>query len=205
MITGPAGALESLLVQPDGWREGDPVAICCHPHPLHGGSMHNKVVHILAKAFHQMGAATLRFNFRGVGQSGGSFDKGDGEQDDVLAVAAWLRGHYPASPLWLSGFSFGGVVSLLVHEQLAPARLLLVAPALELYPAARQIQVQTPDWILVQGGEDELVSPEVIRDWLEQQAIKPRLIWLDQAGHLFHRYLNPIYDQVIEAWSTLPR
>lgn len=204
MINGPAGAIESLLVQPDGWGETHPIAICCHPHPLHGGSMHNKVVYILAKSFHQLGVASLRFNFRGVGQSAGEFDQGNGEQEDVLAVVAWLRTHYPASPLWLSGFSFGGVVSLMVHEQIAPVRLLLVAPALALYPAAQDKQVQTADWILVQGGQDELVSPEMISDWLRQQTIKPRLIWLDQAGHLFHRYLNQIQAQVISAWSSKP-
>lgn len=201
MIDGPTGPLESLLVQPDGWGETDPIALCCHPHPLHGGSMHNKVVYILAKTFHQLGAASLRFNFRGVGLSAGTFDNGDGEQADVLAAASWIREHYPTSPLWLSGFSFGGVMSLMVHARIEPVRLLLAAPAVELYPEAKQTQVQTADWILVQGGQDELVSPQAISDWLKQQRIKPRLIWLDQAGHLFHRYLNQIQDQVTSAWS----
>ncbi|MEJ2362297.1 MAG: alpha/beta fold hydrolase [Gammaproteobacteria bacterium] len=201
MIAGPVGPLESLLVQPDGWSEQDPIAICCHPHPLHGGTMHNKVIYILAKTFHQLGAASLRFNFRGVGQSAGAFDHGNGEQADVLAVAAWLREHYPAAPLWLSGFSFGGVVSLMAHAQVAPTRLLLVAPAVELYPAAQQQQVQIEDWILVQGGQDELVSPQAISDWLKQQQRKPRLIWLEQAGHMFHGYLNQIQEQVIRVWS----
>lgn len=200
-ISGPAGALESLLVQPDGWCEQDPVAICCHPHPLHGGTMHNKVVYILAKAFHQLGAATLRFNFRGVGQSQGEFDNGVGEQADVLAIADWLRQQYPDAPLWLSGFSFGGVVSLMTHARIAPVRLLVVAPAVELYPEAQQLQVQTADWILVQGGQDELVSPQVISAWLKQQQIKPRLIWLEQAGHLFHGYLNQIQDQITRIWA----
>lgn len=201
IIRGPAGDLEALLVQPDGWEEQDPIAICCHPHPLHGGTMHNKVVYILAKSYHELGAASLRFNFRGVGRSQGKFDNGLGEQADVLAVAAWLQQHYPRAPLWLSGFSFGAVVSLMTHTRIQPVRLLLAAPALELYPEALQLQVQTQDWILVQGGQDELVSPSAINDWLRQQQNKPRLIWLEQAGHLFHGFLNQIQEQVIRIWA----
>jgi len=199
-IPGPAGDLQSLMVQPDGWRETDPIVICCHPHPLHGGTMHNKVVYILAKTFHQLGCASLRFNFRGVGESQGTFDNGAGEQEDVLAVAAWLQQHYPEAPLWLSGFSFGGYVALMVQARLQPVRLLVVAPAVELYPDVQQIQVQTPDWILVQGGQDELVSPVAVGEWLKLQARKPRLIWLEQAGHLFHGHLNQIQDQILNFW-----
>lgn len=201
IIRGPAGDLEALLTWPDAWREQDPIAVCCHPHPLHGGSMHNKVVYILAKSYHKLGAASLRFNFRGVGRSQGEFDHGVGEQADLLAVVAWVQQHYSRAPLWLSGFSFGGVVSLMAHSQIQPMRLLLVAPALELYPQAQQVQVQTRDWILVQGGQDELVSPQAISDWLRQQQNKPRLIWLEQAGHMFHGFLNPIQEQVTRIWA----
>lgn len=200
-IVGPAGDLECLMVQPDGWREQDPIAICCHPHPQHGGTMHNKVVYILTKAFHQLGTATLRFNFRGVGKSQGEFDNGVGEQSDVLAVAAWLRQHYPEAPLWLSGFSFGGYVSLMTHDKIDPAKLLVVAPAIELYPDAKAVQVHTRDWILIQGGADELVSPDAVGAWLRQQQNKPRLIWLDEAGHLFHGYLNKIQEQIVSTWA----
>jgi len=163
--------------------------------------MHNKVVYILAKTFHQLGCATLRFNFRGVGQSEGGFDNGVGERADVEAVAAWLREAFPAAPLWLSGFSFGGYVALMVHASLIPARLLVVAPAVELYPDGQQVQVQTRDWILIQGGQDELVSPQAVQAWLAQQAVPPRVIWLEQAGHLFHGHLNQIQDQVLALWG----
>ena len=200
-IDGPAGALECLLVQPDGWREQDPIAICCHPHPLHGGTMHNKVVYIMAKTCHQLGCATLRFNFRGVGQSAGEFDNGVGEQGDVLAVASWLQQHYPSAPQWLGGFSFGGYVSLMTHAQIKPAKLLVVAPAVELYPDVQNVQVQTKDWILVQGGEDELVSPEAVGHWLRRQQHKPRLIWFDNATHMFHGYLNKMQEQILAAWT----
>jgi alpha/beta superfamily hydrolase len=201
MLEGPAGKLECLLVQPDAWREHDPIAICCHPHPLHGGTMHNKVVYIMAKTYHQLGCASLRFNFRGVGQSQGEFDNGVGEQADVLAIAAWLQQRYPAAPLWLGGFSFGGYVSLMSHAQINPSRLLVVAPAVELYPDVRNIQVHTKDWILVQGGADDLVSPEAVGAWLKQQRNKPRLIWFEQAGHLFHGYLNKMQEQILAYWT----
>jgi alpha/beta superfamily hydrolase len=200
-ISGPAGELECLLVQPDGWRAHDPIAICCHPHPLHGGTMHNKVVYIMAKTYHQLGSASLRFNFRGVGKSHGEFDNGVGEQADAVAVAAWLRQHYPQAPLWLGGFSFGGFVSLMVHAQINPTRLLVVAPAVDMYPDVQALQVQTEDWILVQGGQDDLVSPVAVSNWLEQQHNKPRVIWLEQAGHLFHGHLNQMQDQVMAIWA----
>jgi alpha/beta superfamily hydrolase len=200
-IAGPAGGLESLLVQPDGWREHDPITICCHPHPLHGGTMHNKVVYIMAKTYHQLGSATLRFNYRGVGQSPGEFADGVGEQADLLAVAAWLRQRYPEAPLWLGGFSFGGYVSLLAHAQINPTRLLVVAPAVELYPDVKKVQVQTKDWILVQGGQDDLVSPVAVENWLKQQQNKPRLVWLEQAGHLFHGHLNQMQEQIMAIWT----
>lgn len=200
-ISGPAGELECLLVQPDSWHEHDPIAICCHPHPLHGGTMHNKVVHIMAKTYHRLGSASLRFNFRGVGKSQGEFDNGVGEQADVLAITSWLQQHYPKAPLWLGGFSFGGYVSLMVHARINPARLLVVAPAVELYPDMQQVQVQTRDWILVQGGQDEIVSPPAVGSWLRQQQNKPRLIWFEEAGHFFHGYLNKMQEQILSIWT----
>lgn len=200
-IPGPAGGLEALLVQPAGWRETDPITICCHPHPLHGGTMHNKVVYILAKTCHELSSATLRFNFRGVGQSQGEFDHAVGEQADALAIADWLQQHFPQAPLWLGGFSFGGYVSIMTHTQIKPARLVVIAPAIEMYPAMQQAQVQTQDWILIQGGKDELVSPTAVRAWLEQQRNKPQLIWLEEAGHLFHGHLNKMQEQILSLWQ----
>lgn len=201
MITGPAGALESLLVQPDGWRELDPIAICCHPHPLHGGTMHNKVVHTLAKSCHQLGSATLRFNFRGVGDSQGEFGGGIGEQADLLAVVGWVQQQYPEAPLWLGGFSFGAYIAVMAHQQVNPGRLALVAPAVDMYPQMQQVRVQTPDWILVQGGQDEIVSPQAVTDWLRLQQIKPRLIWLEQAGHYFHGQLTRMQERILASWK----
>lgn len=200
-VPGPVGGLESLLVLPTGWRDTDPITICCHPHPLHGGTMHNKVVYILAKTCHELGSATMRFNFRGVGQSQGEFAHGVGEQADALAIASWLQQQYPKAPLWLGGFSFGGYVSAMVHSQINPARLVIIAPAVDMYPDIQQIQIQTKDWILIQGGKDDLVSPKEVGNWLKQQQNKPRLIWLEEAGHLFHGHLNQMQEQIITIWN----
>jgi len=201
MIEGPAGKLECLLEQPETWHERDPVAICCHPHPLHGGTMHNKVVHTLAKTYLQLGSAVLRFNFRGVGESQGEFAQGEGEQADLLAIVAWLQQRYPAAGIWLSGFSFGAYVAVMVHARINPARLLLVAPAVDMYPQMQDVKVQTRDWILVQGGQDEIVSPTAVADWLKQQHHKPRLIWLADAGHFFHGQLSRLQQRIQANWK----
>jgi alpha/beta superfamily hydrolase len=201
MIEGPAGKLECLLEQPETWREQGPVAICCHPHPLHGGTMHNKVVHTLAKTYLQLGSAVLRFNFRGVGESQGEFAQGEGEQADLLAAVAWLQQRYPAAAIWLSGFSFGAYVAVMSHARINPARLLLVAPAVDMYPQMQDVKVQNSDWILVQGGQDEIVSPTAVVNWLKRQHHKPRLIWLEDAGHFFHGQLTRLQQRIQASWK----
>ena len=112
-ITGPAGRLEALL-----WTVPvtDPplVAVVCHPHPLFGGTMHNKVVYQAAKALHLRGIPVLRFNFRGAGLSEGVHDRGKGEQDDVRAALDYLGAEFPQTPILLAGFSFGSMVGLRV-------------------------------------------------------------------------------------------
>ena len=115
VITGPAGDLEARIEDPV--PAGEPrsaVGVVCHPHPLHGGTMQNKVVHTVARAMQEAGAATVRFNFRGVGQSGGRYAAGAGEVDDAAAVIEWTRRHFDCDALWLAGFSFGAAVALQV-------------------------------------------------------------------------------------------
>lgn len=203
-IDGPAGILECIVNRPTHWQEGDPVAIACHPHPLHGGTLNNKVVHILAKTFAELGALVLRFNFRGVGKSQGEFDNGQGEQDDLLAAVAYLRQHHPRSPLWLSGFSFGAGMALAAHARIQPQRLLLVAPAVDMYPQLADVQVATPGWVLVQGADDEVVSPRAVMHWVGTQALKPRLLWLEETGHFFHGQLTRLNERIRAIWSETP-
>jgi len=201
LIPGAVGQLEITLESPDGWRESEPVAICCHPHPLHGGSMQNKVVHILAKSFLQLGSKVVRFNFRGVGQSEGEFANGIGEQDDLLAVVQWCQQNWPNAPLWLAGFSFGAFVAAMAHEKIIPQRLVLVAPPVDMYPDIIPVQIKTKDWILIQGGQDEIVSSQSVEDWAAQQIITPKKLFFDEAGHFFHGKLNLIKDGIVDVWE----
>lgn len=200
-LAGPAGDIECVISTPDSWQPGSPQAICCHPHPLHGGTLHNKVVHILAKTFTEMGAKVVRFNFRGVGMSQGRFDHGEGEQQDLLAVADYLRAEAEEAPLWLAGFSFGAYVAVMAHRQLQPARLVLAAPPVDMYPAMKAQQIVTADWILIQGGADEIVSADAVRQWADGQGIPPYLIWLDAAGHFFHGQLTYLQERIRQHWS----
>jgi len=112
-IDGPVGRLEALLDSPrDGLAKGS--AVVCHPHPQHGGTMHNKVAHTLARAFVRQGLRTLRFNFRGTEASEGRYDEGVGELDDALAAIEWVQADQPDVPVWLAGFSFGAAIAVRV-------------------------------------------------------------------------------------------
>ena len=202
LIDGPAGTLEINEESPEQWSEADPVAICCHPHPLHGGSMQNKVVHILAKSFLTLNAKVVRFNFRGVGQSTGEFADGIGEREDLLAVVDWVKQQSPQSPIWLAGFSFGAIVAIAAHETINPDRLILVAPAVDMYPETQKIQIKTSDWLLIQGGQDEIVSAEVVLDWEKQQQYPAKQIYLDDTGHFFHGQLNVVKDKILAVWDN---
>ena len=201
LIEGPAGTLQVNIESPDSWSSTDPTAICCHPHPLHGGSMQNKVVHILAKTFLSLNARVVRFNFRGVGQSTGEFAQGIGERDDLYAVYDWIKQQSPRSPIWLAGFSFGAFVSIFCHEQINPQRLALVAPPVDMYPDIKNIQIQTKDWLLIQGGQDEVVSSEAVLGWANQQTIPPKQIYLEETGHFFHGQLNVVKERILEVWQ----
>lgn len=202
LIDGPAGNLEIIEESPEGWQETDPVAVCCHPHSLHGGSMQNKVVHILARTFIALNAKAVRFNFRGVGRSEGEFANGVGEQDDLFAVIDWVRQNWPRAPVWLAGFSFGAFVAALCHERINPQRLLLVAPAVDMYPEFKSLRISTKDWILVQGGQDDIVSSEAVMQWAAQQANPARTIFLEETGHFFHGQLNVVRERILAAWNS---
>ncbi|TDY04267.1 alpha/beta hydrolase [Thiohalophilus thiocyanatoxydans] len=200
LIEGPAGKLEIRVEEPD---HPAPVAVLCHPHPLHGGSLTNKVVHILASTMNRLGARAVRFNFRGVGRSEGQFDNMVGELEDLRAVVDWVREHYPGAPLWLGGFSFGAQVALKMHAQVGAERLLVAAPPLSLYGSDDLPEIAIP-WLVIQGSADEVIDAAQVRDWAARQTHNPpRLIWLDGASHFFHGRLNELRDAVIEAWPTL--
>lgn len=189
-LAGPAGALEALTACP----AADPVAVTAvilHPHPLYGGTMQNKVVHTLARAFDELGVASVRFNFRGVGASAGDFAHGVGEVEDTLAVIDWVRAQRPGTAVWLAGFSFGAYVAL---QAAAPARvsgLITVAPAVHLYDFSA-LSIPACPWLLIQGEADEVVPVEAVRAWLTTVARPPQTLFLPGASHFFHGRLNDL-------------
>ncbi|HWJ04214.1 MAG TPA: alpha/beta fold hydrolase [Steroidobacteraceae bacterium] len=186
-ISGPAGTIEARIEDPVAAGVAHVVVgVVCHPHPLHGGTMQNKVVHTAARAMQEAGAATVRFNFRGVGASEGRYDEGVGEIEDALAVIKWARERFACDTLWLGGFSFGAAVALRAAVQGArPSRLVTIAP-----PVGRLINepIARPDthWLVVQGDRDELVDAGRVREWVRGFSPPPELLELTDAEHFFH-------------------
>lgn len=195
-LPGPAGHLEAILDLPgDGDING--AAIVCHPHPQHGGTMHNKVAHTLARAFVRSGFATLRFNFRGTEGSEGEYDHGKGELDDVLAALAWLRERYADGPLWLSGFSFGAAIAVRAAVQVDVDGLVSVAPAIHRFAKGLDRQPDCP-WLVVQGDEDELVDVDETIEWINSLEPGPELLVVPGAEHFFHGRLIKLRNAVLD-------
>ncbi len=199
-IAGPAGPLEALIEVP---VQAAPLlaAVICHPHPLYGGTMHNKVVHTVARVLRGAGAATLRFNFRGVGSSAGRYDDGLGESDDALAAVAVVRARWPGLPLVLAGFSFGAAVAIAVAARAQPDWLISVAPALERVPLEGFVAPACP-WLIIQGDADEVVAAASVRQWRELHAGGARLVELAGAGHFFHGRLHELPVCLLAQWPA---
>lgn len=200
-LPGPAGMLEGIAEDPAA-AQPPGCAVICHPHPLGGGTMTNKVVHTLARAFQERGVPTLRFNFRGVGSSAGSFDDGQGETLDALAAVAWARERWPGRPLWLGGFSFGSYVALRAAAQCTPALLVTVAPPLGRWDFS-DIRAPACPWLIVQGNRDELVDAAAVQRWATGLAPPPRLVLLDGVDHFFHGRLHELKDTVLAFAATV--
>lgn len=204
LLDGPAGALEVAVDLPADDVDALPaVAIICHPLPTEGGTMHNKVVTITARALRELGVATVRFNFRGTGKSQGKFDDGNGESDDLRKVAAWVRAQRPDVALWLAGFSFGAYVSLRMAAELQPALLISIAPPVgRSYDFAKLVPPTCP-WLVIQGDADEVVDPEAVFAWVESLPETPELVRMPGASHFFHRKLMDLRGAVkhgVRAW-----
>jgi alpha/beta superfamily hydrolase len=203
ILPGLAGDIEALTAYPPEFHDGQPIAIVCHPHSLHGGSMTNKVVHIIAKTLNELGVATLRFNFRGVGKSAGQFDQGRGEAEDLVALANWFRHKHAESPLWLAGFSFGAYVAARGQQQLTAERLLLVAPPVSMFDFDALGQIEAENFLVIQGGKDEVIQPEAVANWVKGQETGPTFHWMTNADHFFHGRLTRLHDIIIRSWQTL--
>ena len=188
LLDGPAGALEVAVDR----SEATPlpaVAIICHPLPIEGGTMHNKVVTMVARALRELGLDTVRFNFRGTGNSEGSFDEGVGESDDLRTVAAWVRAQRPEAALWLAGFSFGAYVSLRMAAELQPAMLVSIAPPVGRSWDFDTLVPPTCPWLVIQGEADEVVDPQAVFAWIDAMRDPPDLVRMPDTGHFFHRKL----------------
>jgi alpha/beta superfamily hydrolase len=196
-LAGPAGRIEAALDAPEADVPARPLlAIVCHPLPTEGGTMHNKVVTMTARALRECGATTLRFNFRGVGQSEGRFDDGEGELADLRAVASWARAEHPDKVLWLAGFSFGAWVSLRLASELRAAALVSIAPPVGRSWDFSGIELPTVPWLVIQGDADEIVDPQAVYDWAASLPHPPQLVRMPDTSHFFHRKLMDLRGAV---------
>lgn len=206
LIAGPAGELQAVVEAPMG--QGPPTAaaspaafaVVCHPHPLYGGTLDNKVVYTLARAFLACGAPVVRFNFRGVGASAGHYDEGRGETADAIAAIDYGRARWPGTALWLAGFSFGAAVAVRAAATTEPARLVLVAPGVSRVAMDGVPSPRCP-WLLVQGDADEVIEPASVLSWAQRQDRPPVLRSFPGAGHFFHGRL-PELRAAVEAFIT---
>lgn len=187
-LRGPEGRLECVADVPGPADERPATIVLCHPHPLHGGTMHNKVITIMERSMRELGLRTIRFNFRCAGESEGEHDEGYGETDDLFAVVEWVRHTRPNDDLWLGGFSFGSYITQRVAQNLKLGQLITIAPPVDRYAFS---QLQQPDcpWLVVMGDEDEVVALEDVNCWIEDLDPKPDFLVMEQAGHFFHRRL----------------
>ncbi|KQV94500.1 MULTISPECIES: alpha/beta hydrolase [unclassified Roseateles] len=198
LVPGPAGQIEVAIDLPPGSNSGTPplgTALICHPNPTQGGTMDNKVVQTLARAFIQLGWRAVRFNFRGIGQSAGGWDEGRGEVDDALAVLDAVRA--PGEALILSGFSFGGYVASRAAQRLAePARrLVLVGPATSRFDTAPV----PADTVVIHGEVDDVVPLAAVLDWARPQGLPVTVV--PGVGHFFHGQLPLLKSLVVRAFD----
>jgi len=190
---GSAGNLEALIELPAADPAG--VAVVCHPHPQHGGTMQNKVAHTLAKSFLKLDFAALRFNFRGVGRSEGEFADGVGEAEDVLSAVAEARVRFPGLPLWLAGFSFGAAMAIRVAADAGADGLVSVAPAAHRFAGRLDAQPSCP-WLIVHAEADELIPIDESIEWVDGLEPGPELVVFPDASHFFHGQLVRLRDTV---------
>ncbi len=194
-IPGPVGKLQAIVEEPEGITYQH-CAVLCHLHPLHGGTMTNKIIHTLARTFNECGVPTVRFNYRGVDESEGSYGDGIGETEDALAVIDWAKNRWSV-PLWLAGVSFGGGVALRAAQQIPTERLIMVAPAV-----AREAPLNnlpSCPWLIVQGDADDVVPSDMVINWVKQMPSPPQLLMLHDVGHYFHGKLGELRD-VVRNW-----
>ena len=203
-LQGGAGAIEAL-VQEHADASHAAMAVVLHPHPLYGGTMHNKVVHRVAGTLFELGASVLRFNFRGVGKSAGRHDRGEGELDDARLALTWMRERHPAAQVWVAGFSFGSwVASRLAASEPACEQLLLVAPPVHTQSFAEMRTSPVPKRV-IQGLADDICRPENLTRALAGWAEPKQLVEVPGATHFFDKQLSQLSEAVRELMPELPQ
>ncbi|MDQ6960946.1 MAG: alpha/beta fold hydrolase [Mariprofundaceae bacterium] len=193
-IDGPTGKLQAIYHKGE---QGKPAVVVCHPHPLHGGTMRNKVVYWMARTFEDQGMHVLRFNFRGVEESEGVWDEGNGESHDVQAALQWLAQQHPDAPLWFSGFSFGCFAGLQAARRNPNVqRMIAVAPAVNIWKFDF-MQGETRPLTVIQGTSDEIVPCADVLAWAKDYPHMD-VHQINGAGHFF-------VNQMDEMCACLPK
>ena len=197
-IAGPAGTLEIAQNIPEASPRG--IAVVAHPHPLQGGTLDNKVAQTLAKTFFALGYAAIRFNFRGVGRSEGTFDEGRGEAADAIAALKFAQRRLDEPgrtlPVVLAGFSFGSYVQTIVAQSIEAERLVLVGPAVGRF----NIGTVPADTIVVHGEEDDVVPLADVLAWARPQALP--VVVFPGCGHFFHGRLLHLQATITGMWRS---
>jgi alpha/beta superfamily hydrolase len=199
-IPGPSGNLEGLLALPKQ-NKIKKIGIICHPHPLRGGTMHNKVISTTSRVFSELGIANLRFNFRGVGKSAGHYGNTLGEAEDLLAAIQWLLNTHPEHAIWLAGFSFGSYISAYIAAQYPVELLISIAPPVNNFDFISLKEIACP-WIVVQGDIDEIVPSQEVYAWIKSIEHPIELIRIPTTGHFFHGHLTELRDQLTSSLSN---
>lgn len=200
-IPGPLGTLEAILQQPQQGEAKPIVAVICHPHPLHQGTMLNKVVTTIARTFDILGITTVRFNYRGVGSSEGAYGNISGEVDDCRSVVAYALQKFPGYQLWLAGFSFGCYISAKVATETDCQQLVSIAPSVDNMPFA-ELSLPGCPWLVVQGTDDEVVSAEATFKWAAGLNDVVTLVKMDNVGHFFHGKLIELRELLLDRLSS---
>lgn len=197
-IAGPAGKLEASIHIPENAQA---IGILCHPHPQHEGTMHNKVITTIARACKDMSMGSIRFNYRGVGQSEGEYGQGQGETEDALAVLAWLKQHHPKTNYWFAGFSFGSYIAAQCVTQSAAQLLICLGPAVETFDFSSLTQFNCP-CAIIQGLSDEVVSPDKALAWAKRITSPKTIIEMSDTSHFFHGKLVELRKHIVTLLKT---
>ena len=192
LIPGPSGELETLITKVEQPQHAV-FAVLCHPHPQQEGTMRNKVVTTLMKAYDMLGIPTIRFNYRGVGQSAGEYDHAVGEIEDALAAVQYMQAHYPDFKCAMAGFSFGAYIAAATANKINPVHLITLAPVIAGYPFA-QLTIQCP-WLAMIGADDDVASVPDLEAFVKTRKITFEI--MPEAGHFFHGQLIPLREQLI--------